>query len=112
MKNGLVKRVAGIGGHYSIYRAQESMELLKSVFPDATANEMNLCLFSTSGVHGTYQTIEDAENEHGSGITFLIIHPRLVSMQYGVVYPKNNDDFEFLKKLRKSSKNIVERIGS
>jgi len=102
-----VKLVSGSGGHYSIYKAVYPMQLLKNVFPEGEANEMNFCLFSTSGVHGTYQTIEDEEKEPGVGVTFLIVQPRLVTMHYGEVYPKSSEDFEYLKKLRKSSRDIV-----
>ena len=37
------------------------MEFLRTLFPDAEADYMNFCLFSTSGVHGSYVRIEDAE---------------------------------------------------
>lgn len=52
MTNQYVETVAGDGGHYSINRARDGMDLLRLVFPDGEANEMNICLFSTSGVHG------------------------------------------------------------
>ena len=109
MSNEYVETVSGNGGHYSINRAKYPMELLRTVFPDAEANEMNFCLFSTSGVHGTYRTIEEEEIDPGVGVTFVIIHPRLVTMQYGVAKPKTLDDFVFLKKLRQSSKDVVVR---
>jgi len=99
--------VSGTGGHYSINRATDPMGLLRAVFPDGKANEMNFCIFSTSGVHGTYQTIEEEEAESGVGVTFVIVHPRLVTMQYGVVEPVTTEDFIYLKKLRKSSKDVV-----
>lgn len=109
MTNQYVETVAGDGGHYSINRARDGMDLLRLVFPDGEANEMNICLFSTSGVHGTYRTIEEEEADPGCGVTFVIVHPRLVTMQYGNVEPKTKEDFAFLKKLRQSSKGVVMR---
>lgn len=105
------KLICGEGGHYSIYRSIDGMGLLRSIFPDGEADEMNFCLFSTSGVHGTYRTIEEEEEEQLIGITFLIVQPRVVAMHYGEVYPASPEDFEFLKKLRRSSKEAVSRIG-
>lgn len=108
----LVQLVAGHGSHYSIYQAKDGMGLLKAVFPNAAAKETDFCLFSTSGVHGTYQTIEGEESDPGSSITFLIVQPRLVTLHYGVVYPATADDFEYLKRLRQSSWEVVQTIGA
>ena len=111
--NELVRVVSGSGDHYSINEAKEGMELLKTVFPDAEANHMNFCLFSTSGVHGTYVTIEEEEECPGIGVTFVIVHPRMVRMQYGTAYPETEYDFEYLKRLRASSREVVARdIGA
>jgi hypothetical protein len=101
----------------------ESMDTLKEVFPKGEANELNFVLFSTSGVHGHYGTIEDAEktflnyniDDNGDSytpdVTFLIIHPRIVKMQYGNVEIKSKDDIVFLKKLRESSMKAIKKIG-
>jgi hypothetical protein len=107
--------------HYSVMSLDEAsgMEGLRGMFPDAKADGMNFVLFSTSGVHGTYNTIEEAENalsnpdddESSNQVTFVIVHPRLVSLRYGVCYPENKDDIEFLKKLRESSYKAVLEIG-
>jgi hypothetical protein len=107
--------------HYSVIRQQagaKGMDALRAMFPEATANEMNFVLFSTSGVHGTYNTIEDAEkfltgksSDGCSEITFLIVHPRLVALRYGTCDPENQDDIDFLKKLRESSHSAVSVIG-
>ncbi len=108
-------------GHYSIMKLQSyvnGMESLYTMFPEANADDVNFVLFSTSGVHGTSNTIEEAENflngenpEGFNGITFLIIHPRLVSLRYGICNPKNKEDIDFLKKLRTSSFEIINQIG-
>jgi len=116
------------GAHYNIYR-RVNMEDLRSLFPDGKADEMNLCLFSTSGVHGSYITIEQIEEsllkygddaEFGEDdapedwipphLTVLVIHPRLVCMKYGEVIVRK-DDLDFLKGLRVSSHAKFCRIG-
>lgn len=107
--------------HYSVMRKQtgvEGMDALRGMFPDAEANDMNFVLFSTSGVHGTYNTIEAAERhlngedaEGFSEVTFVIAHPRLVAMRYGVCNPANQDDIDYLKRLRDSSHKAVAGIG-
>lgn len=133
--------------HYSIWAIDTSghdqsvseaelelgMKALRECFPDGEANEFNLVLFSTSGVHGTYQTIEGAQEEvkasklaawrkqyedegndikYIGGVTFVILHPRQVCVRYGNCYPRTDDDFAFLKKLRRSSKKVFAKIGS
>ena len=106
--------------HYNIfqYRSDEAMEMLKSVFPDGKADAMNFCLFSTGGVHGAYSTLEDAEEWIGKDgedkidhITFLVVHPRTVSLRYGNVIVDSYDDIDFLMKLRESSTYAMSRIG-
>lgn len=108
--------------HYSVMRKQsgvEGMDALREMFPDAKADELNFVLFSTSGVHGTYNTIEEAETflkgksvDGYSEVTFIIVHPRLVAMRYGVCEPTNQDDIDYLKQLRSSSQEAVALIGA
>jgi len=113
-------------GHYSVMAKEAhvtGMEALRAMFPDGVANDLNFVLFSTSGVHGTYNTIEEAEralagerDEDGEElcgeVTFLIVHPRLVSLRYGVCDPYNSEDIEYLKKLRQSSFDVMTKIGA
>lgn len=106
----LVNVVSGMGSHYSVNCAKDGMKLLRSIFPDGEADEMNFVLFSTSGVHGTYQTIEEEEADPGIGVTFLVVHPRLVTVQYGNAYPQSKSDYDFLKQLRASSKDVVANV--
>lgn len=98
--------------HYSIIKVDfvDSMNKLKEIFPDGEADEMNFVLFSTSGIHGTSMTIEECEEEK-TDVTFLIVHPRTVTLQYGNVKPEADEDWEFLKKLRSSSSEIAAQIG-
>jgi hypothetical protein len=93
---------------------EAAMELLRSIFPDATADERNFVLFSTSGIHGSYLTIEDIEIEGTDSdhqLTFLIVRPRIVALQYGNCVAGNPEDIAFLKQLRSSSWDAVSRIG-
>ena len=103
------------GGHYNIF-SFNTIDGLKSIFPDGKADEMNVCLFSTSGVHGLYTTIEELEDELKAGeelgLTVLIIHPRLVSMKYGHLDDITLEDIPYLKKLRKSSQKALKKIGA
>jgi hypothetical protein len=94
------------------------MEALRQLFPDGEADEMNAVLFSTSGAHGTYLTIEDVEQamqdadyEGPHHVTFCVIQPRIVCMRYGNAEPRTAEDIEFLKKLRASSLRALSNIG-
>jgi hypothetical protein len=117
-----INRTKPDSAHYSIMSLLDpgtGMASLRDMFPDGEANELNFVLFSTSGVHGTYNTIEEAENclfgparEEGiAEVTFLIVHPRLVSLRYGVCNPITHEDVYFLKKLRSTSHNVVAGTG-
>jgi hypothetical protein len=110
-------RVGRDGAHYNTFgcRDENGMSALRAMFPDGKADEYNAVLFSTSGVHGMYTTIEEAEaavqrgnkDEDGEDwephVTFLIVHPRIVCLRYGNCEPKTPEDFAYLKKLRESS---------
>jgi hypothetical protein len=90
----------------------QGLAALKALFPTAAADEMNFVLFSTSGVHGSYRTLEQEQKAPGTGVTFMVIQPRLVLTRYGVVYPKSAEDFAFLKKLRATSWEAMTEVGS
>ena len=123
------------GAHYNIFaigpdhrvdaeEEQHSIQALRDFFEDGKADELNFCLFSTSGVHGLYATIEEVEKwiqcdcpeEWGDDmvdcITFLIVQPRTVTLRYGNVYPRTQDDIYFLKRLRQSSWDAIQQIGA
>lgn len=103
------------GAHYNIFSVNgpesNAMHGLRQMFPEGEANELNFVLFSTSGVHGTYTTIEEAETEEYPSVTFLIVHPRIVGMRYGNCEPQTPEDWAFLKKLRETSWAVVQKIG-
>ena len=91
---------------------ETAMTALKAMFPEGEANPQNFVLFSTSGIHGGYSQIEDIEEGLTESVTFLIVHPRKVTMRYGNVTPDGPDDIVYLKKLRQSSWDAVSQIGN
>lgn len=117
--------------HYTIERlpsVDDARERLKSLFPTGDeVNEMNLVMFSTSGVHGTYTTIEDieaslakygsapdgelGEDYAGDVLTVAVLHPRLVCLQYGNIRVRP-EDIDWLKKLRARSREAFLKIGA
>ncbi len=114
------------GAHYNVFGAtkdETGMAGLRSMFPNGEADGLNFAMFSTSGVHGMYTTIEEAEatflrgnkdedgEEYEPSVTFLVVHPRIVCLRYGNCLPKNAEDFAFLKQLRASSWKACSEIG-
>jgi len=104
--------------HYTVTGVNEGMSFLHRAFPNGEADEFNLVLFSTNGVHGTGNTIEDCEawltgnsDDECDSITFLLIRPRIVQVIYGNCHPKTLYDIAFLKKLRTSSHAVVSLMG-
>jgi hypothetical protein len=123
------------GGHYNIYSATHdplaSIVALREWFDsDDKINEMNFILFSTSGVHGCYTTIEEIEASMAAypdgppdgddwpedycdpEITFLIVQPRLVGMTYGLAKIRNADDVAWVKRMRALTTAAVGKIGA
>lgn len=118
------------GGHYNVFACNDpvkAMEMLREAFPDGNASEMNLVFFSTSGIHGSYCTIEEvwpprfkrSETEERAEfkrlgyvtVTFLLVNPRLVSTTHGNVAIASDDDARFLKRLRSSTWRAARQIG-
>jgi hypothetical protein len=113
------------GAHYNIYhcKAADGMSALREMFPTGRANDLNFVLFSTSGTHGTYSSIEKAErtlitgtvDEDGDpsspSVTFLLVQPRIVCLRYGNCEPETAEDIAWLKTLRDSSHQAVAGIG-
>lgn len=122
------------GGHYNIYAlkpAGESADLafLRLIFPTGEANDLNFLLFSTSGIHGSYTTLEEVESsllKYGPNeppgdewpedyapprVTVLLVQPRIVSMTCGNV-AVTLENLPFLKRLRESSWAVIQTIGA
>lgn len=109
--------VSGTGnGAYHVNRLIDEamgMTALRKLFPNGEADSMNMVMFSTSGVHGHYFTIEDMEAKvpGADSVTFMVIQPRLVVLRYGNVKPETKEDFAFLKKLRSTSWTAMANVG-
>ena len=101
--------------YYSVlHLVGDGMEALRQLFPTGEADDLNAVLFSTSGVHGTYYTIEDVQaggDDTPNDVTFCVIQPRIVCMRYGNVTPITPEDFAFLKRLRETSSKALASIG-
>lgn len=124
------------GGHYNIFELKDEatgLDLFKQSFPNPSEDisEMNFVLFSTSGVHGSYVSIEEIEaglakygddpefpedvdwpeGWEGNRLTILLVQPRIVGMTYGNVKVKL-EDIPYLKALREASWKAVQEIGA
>lgn len=111
------------GAHYNVYafngRPLKSGEFLKMGFvPD----HLNFFLFSTSGVHGSYFTLEeietawditdqDADDYEGREITVLLVQPRTVTLTYGNIEIESLEHLQVLKTIRALSWAVVADIG-
>lgn len=107
--------------YYSVMRSssdEESLGLLRQLFTEPIDFSLNFLLLSTSGVHGSYATIEDCEaelRETGvieSDITFLVVQPRIVGLRYGNCKPRTQEDLDWLKSIREKSRKAMVEIGS
>lgn len=116
------------GGHYNTFdlvHPDQGIAALRAFFPDGECNEYNLILFSTSGVHGSYRTIEEAEAElprfgtieDGEKITwhpevtFCLIQPRICTIRCGNITVTSKADCDYLRQLRASSAVEFAKIG-
>jgi hypothetical protein len=121
------------GAHYNLFQIVGGVEALREFFGSrgGVADELNFLLCSTSGVHGTYTTIEEIEEtarKYGWGrsfpeedepddfsgyrLTVLIAQPRICCLRYGSVELRSDEDVAFLKKLRAGSIEAVQKINA
>lgn len=96
----------------------ETMTELRELFPTGKANDLNWIFLSTSGIHGSYQSLDDvfsadarieAEEDgekYDPRITVLVIQPRLVVMRYGMI-PVTREDEPFLRALVNSTLKVI-----
>lgn len=127
-----------IASHYSVVHYDEGPDgkqspdagrmFLKSLFPSGSAYFENVVLFSTSGVHGNYRTIEDIEGflnrradgelttddldlgRDGDVLTATVYQPRLCCLRVGRVRVELGD-LGWLRSLRRTSHEVIARIG-
>lgn len=117
------------GAHYNIFQITGGIAALKDIFPEGEADDMNFALFSTSGVHGSYLTLdelargidkygdepefeddEEPEDYAGDQLTVIIVQPRIVCLRYGNITVKK-DDLPYLRKLQATSWSAAAEIG-
>lgn len=103
------------GGHYTINWIREDFtwEWIGKKFSKGEADENCWILFSTSGVHGTYMTLDkillaekvadEEEEEEEEFLTFLCVEPRLVRICYGNLPIRSEEDKAWLRRLAASS---------
>ena len=100
--------------HYEVKHGIRSIADMKDYFPDGKATPLNWCFLSTSGVHGSYATLDGIhEPEEGEKpfrhITVLIVQPRLVVMNYGNIDVENDEDEQWLRGLVRSTIEAVKK---
>lgn len=91
------------------------MQEIRELFPNGIADELNWLFVGTSGVHGSYNKIDDVEYilrgedpeeeplPNGRAlITVLIVHPRRCVLRWGEVQV-NMEDLNYLRKLVRST---------
>ena len=96
-----------------ILTEQQVWDHLGEIFPDSTANPMNMLIGSTSGVHGSYRTLDAIEArlkrkrkhpiEYHDEFTVLVIQPRVCVLQCGNVVVRNLGQVKWLRELISSS---------
>ena len=99
--------------HYHVFDGLKTIEDLKTIFPDGKADDLNWVFLSTSGVHGSYTTLDDLEkdpdyadniDENGNAhITVLVLHPRMCCIKFGHMDINVKRDSAYLRGLVKST---------
>lgn len=95
--------------HYAVFQSFEDISDLRELFPEGKADEMNWVFLSTSGVHGSYTTLDELESDPDfldddgkMRITVLVLHPRLCSIVYGEMRFERGD-IPYLRGLARST---------
>jgi hypothetical protein len=92
-----------------------NMDELKELFPDYVDYTFNWLFLSTSGVHGSYLTIDDLEKciksdpEFVPSITVLVVQPRTVKIFYGDLEEISVDDFKWLRQAVEKTIDAIKR---
>ncbi len=85
--------VSGFTGHYSVVELEDMAEL-REILGDG-ADRLNWLFLSTSGVHGSYTTLNDVFDEDGGEsehrVTVLVVQPRMVRSFYGHIQITEDD---------------------
>jgi hypothetical protein len=101
--------------HCEAINSIKSIRDLRDLFPDGKANTLNWCFLSTSGIHGSYATLDDmhappdADGPPSREVTVLVVHPRLVVMRYGNIAVRSDEDERWLRGLVQSTLDAVRK---
>lgn len=128
-KDGRYRGTMVFATHYKIM-ALENMTQVYQIMPNPDDESVewmyayNWLFIGTSGVHGTYTTLDDIEEnwdyienykgdpadaEHTNLITVLILHPRTCVLKYGHLEVVRRGDIPYLRKcVAKTIKAILE----
>lgn len=78
--------------YYDMEEARWTFEELAAFFEAGSSgkpDQLNWLFLSTSGVHGSYVTLDDLEKEWGKAehqeITMILVCPRIVHMKWGTL---------------------------
>ena len=102
--------------HYKVLHIEgtndERWDWIHQCFPEDKADAANLLMGSTSGMHGSYRTLDDLKREayedgeplecmpeHIEAFTLLVIQPRLCLLHCGTIGIRSHDDIVWLRKL-------------
>lgn len=119
------------GGHYTTNAiCGDAMDIIRQLEP----NDINWIFLSTSGVHGTYCTLDDVEDRLWNlsdeelrkvdyaeddedwkrptedDITVLIVLPRMVTTMYGTAIIRTREDVALLRKRVEQTFKGIERL--
>jgi hypothetical protein len=99
--------------HYHVFEGIKKISDLKTIFPEGKADDLNWAFLSTSGIHGSYISLDDLEkdpdcaecvDEEGNcTITVLVLHPRMCCIKFGEMKFNLKEDSAYLRGLVKST---------
>ena len=99
--------------HYRVIKIDgtpdQQWDTIKNIFADGP-DDMNWVIGSTSGIHGTYNSLDSIEkdwdeaaahprheNHHQRYFTLLVIHPRMVCLVYGHIFMRTLEDVKWMR---------------
>lgn len=99
--------------HYSVAKLDDVSDIW-TLFPDGDADEMNWLFVGTSGIHGGYETLEDAKLGLESGdesecyLTILVVQPRRVRTYYGQIKINDISELEKINRILISTAKVIQ----
>lgn len=89
----------------------DGMDHVRKLFPNGNADSLNWLFLSTSGVNGTFNTLDYIErhwSDDSNYVTALVLFPRLCVMYYGEI-AITESDIPYLRNLVDSTiANVIE----